>query len=338
MSEDEPIDNEQRSAATEKPASKDRSLLYMAIILGSIILVMGYLALFVDDPSSLFKKNKQIEPVVSDEGSLNETESMSDEEVKKSLTKFIEAFYYDQRRGYFHPPSYFAVITQTFYIYHNLTHERLKDLYWQRQGDLANFSRNWIVSSLDFERRDSRIIATYWAKESYFKKSTSEQVSGLIKYELVINDEGKIVSMKEIETKNMQVFKVQRDSTTDLNLPAEGGTTEPGAAGSDKVYDLSQVEVQPEFSGGKAEFAKYVGVNLKYPVLARQNNVQGKVILSFIIEKDGQITDVKVKQGIGSGCDEEAVRVMRNSPKWRPGLVNEEPVRTFYMLPITFQY
>ena len=118
---------------------KDRSLLYMGIVLGVIILVMGYLTLFVDDPWALFKKEKAPVAVVEDGDSsslLDESSSMSDDEVRKSLTKFIEAFYYDQRRGYFDPPSYFANITETFYNYHNLTHQRLKDLYWKKMEDM----------------------------------------------------------------------------------------------------------------------------------------------------------------------------------------------------------
>ncbi|MGV3510339.1 MAG: energy transducer TonB [Sphingobacteriaceae bacterium] len=335
--DNKPLDSEKDAAEETAPVYKDRSLLYMGLVLGVIIAIMGYLTLFVDDPSKLFNKKEQIETVIDEKPSiLNESESMSEDEVRKTLTKFIEAFYNDQRRGYFDPPSYFANITETFYIYHNLTHKRLKEIYWKRLENMENFKRNWIVSTLDFDRVDSRIIATYWAKESYLRRSLSENYSALVKYEMIIDENGKIVSLKEVEIKNVEIQKLQPDSLalSENVLPTD---EQSSSSTTDKLYDQSLVEVAPEFPGGPKEFAKYISSNLKYPATAKQNNVQGKVYLSFIVEKDGQLTDIKVKQGIGSGCDEEAIRLLKNSPKWRPGFIKDSPVRTYFVLPITFQ-
>jgi len=320
----------------EVPVYKDRSLIYMGIVLGIVMAVMGYLTLFVDDPSKFFTKKQKIETVIDDKSILDESESMSDEEVRSSLIKFIEAFYYDQRRGYFDPPSYFSNITQTFYIYHNLTHKRLKEIYWKRMEDMDNFKRTWIVSTLDFDRVDSRIVATYWTNESYIRRSLNDNYSAQVKYEMIIDKTGKIVSLREAEIKNVTIQKRQPDSL----MANENVITVPESASNtsdNKLYDFSLVDVVPEFVGGQKEFVKYVSSAIKYPPIARQNNIQGKVYLSFIVEKDGQINDVKVKQGIGGGCDEEALRILRNSPKWKPGLIKDVPVRTFYLLPITFQ-
>ncbi|MGX5688419.1 energy transducer TonB [Arcticibacter tournemirensis] len=323
----------------EVPVYKDRSLLYMGIGLGLLILIMGYLTLFVDDPWKIFRKDEVPEKVL-DEGNssiLNKSESMSDEEVRASLVKFIEAFYYDQRKGYFDPPSYFAKITVTFYNYHNLNYQRLKDIYWKRLADMHNFSRNWVVSSLDFERKDSKIIASYWTKESYFKPSVREQYSADIKYEMIIDEEGKIESLRDIEVRNEVVNKVAPDSAL---LNTELIEASPAVVSQDadsKVYDMNLVESAPEFNGGQRELNKYISNNIKYPAAARQNNIQGKVYLSFIVEKDGSINDIKVKQGIGSGCDEEAIRVLRSSPKWKPGMIKGSAVRTYCILPVTFQ-
>ncbi|KAA8475547.1 TonB family protein [Arcticibacter tournemirensis] len=323
----------------EVPVYKDRSLLYMGIGLGLLILIMGYLTLFVDDPWKIFRKDEVPEKVL-DEGNssiLNKSESMSDEEVRASLVKFIEAFYYDQRKGYFDPPSYFAKITVTFYNYHNLNYQRLKDIYWKRLADMHNFSRNWVVSSLDFERKDSKIIASYWTKESYFKPSVREQYSADIKYEMIIDEEGKIESLRDIEVRNEVANKVAPDSAL---LNTELIEASPAVVSQDadsKVYDMNLVESAPEFNGGQRELNKYISNNIKYPAAARQNNIQGKVYLSFIVEKDGSINDIKVKQGIGSGCDEEAIRVLRSSPKWKPGMIKGSAVRTYCILPVTFQ-
>ncbi|WP_207429566.1 energy transducer TonB [Pedobacter sp. SYSU D00535] len=322
---------------------KDRSLLYMGVVLGLIILVMGYLTLFVDDPWKIFKKEERPTTVVEDSSGslLDESSSMSDVEVRTSLTKFIEAFYYDQRRGYFDPPSYFANITETFHNYHNLTHSRLRDIYWKRLEDMQNLRRVWVVSSLDFKREGEKLIATYWAKESYFRPSLRQQYSALVKYEMVINEQGKIISLKDVDVKNEEIFQVAPDTTAVEESPASPGSLEPSANDpqntENKIFDASVVDVQPEFQGGQKELVRYISTNLRYPVAAKQNNIQGKVYVAFVVEKDGQITEVKVRQGIGSGADEEAVRLIRNSPKWKPGVLKGSPVRTYNVLPITFQ-
>lgn len=335
--ENTPFDPEEKKNINEEPVYKDRSLLYMALTLGVVIAVMGYLTLFVEDPSKLFRKKSATQLSVKEKSSiLNESESMSDEQVRSTLIKFIEAFYYDQRRGYFDPPSYFANITETFYNYHNLTHKRLKEIYWKRREDMENFRRNWIVSTLDFDRSGSRIIATYWARESYFRPSLNQNYSALIKYELIIDEMGKIVSLREAEIKDVEIQKVVPDSSFVGPEPAPATDPQPSSS-TDKVYDYSLVDVVPEFPGGQRELSKYLSGNLKYPATAKQNNIDGKVYLSFIVEKDGQLTDIRVKQGIGGGCDEEAVRLLRNSPRWKPGVLKEMPVRTFYVLPVNCQ-
>ncbi|MFM7852616.1 MAG: TonB family protein [Flammeovirgaceae bacterium] len=89
--------------------------------------------------------------------------------------------------------------------------------------------------------------------------------------------------------------------------------------------------------GGMASFYKYVGKNLRYPKLARRMGVEGKVFVQFIIEKDGSISNPIVFKGIGAGCDEEALRLIRESPKWNPGTQRGKPVRQRYTLPIIFK-
>ena len=79
------------------------------------------------------------------------------------------------------------------------------------------------------------------------------------------------------------------------------------------------VEENPEFPGGPAKLLEYVQKNLKYPMMARESDIQGKVFVGFVVEKDGSISNVKVLRGIGGGCDEEAVRVVQSLPKFKPG-------------------
>jgi protein TonB len=110
---------------------------------------------------------------------------------------------------------------------------------------------------------------------------------------------------------------------------------EPEEEETQQIFTI--VENQPEPVGGISAFYEYVGKNLKYPNLARRNNIEGRVFIQFVVEKDGSLTDVKVLKGIGGGCDEEAVRIISNAPKWKPGKQRGRPVRVQMILPILFK-
>lgn len=96
------------------------------------------------------------------------------------------------------------------------------------------------------------------------------------------------------------------------------------------------VELQPSFPGGEREMYNFLAQNLQYPAAATRANVQGRVTLQFIIEKDGTVSNPKVLKGIGFGADEEAVRVVSSMPKWNPGVQNGRNVRVYYTIPIMF--
>lgn len=89
--------------------------------------------------------------------------------------------------------------------------------------------------------------------------------------------------------------------------------------------------------GGMSAFYEYVGKKIKYPAQARRMNIEGRVFVEFVIEKDGSITDVKAIKGIGAGCDEEAERILQMAPKWKPGKQRGKPVRQKMVLPIMFK-
>lgn len=96
-------------------------------------------------------------------------------------------------------------------------------------------------------------------------------------------------------------------------------------------------EEQPEFQGGIEKFYKFLSKNIEYPKQARRLGIEGKVYMSFVVDKDGSLSEVKVTKGIGYGCDEEAVRVIKASPKWKPGKQRFKPVRVRMSLPIYFK-
>jgi protein TonB len=98
-----------------------------------------------------------------------------------------------------------------------------------------------------------------------------------------------------------------------------------------KIYDINELDVKPEFPGGMNEFYKFVGKNYQPPL---GKNLSGKIYVSIVIEKDGSLADLKVLRDIGYGAGKEAIRVLLLSPKWVPGELNFKKVRSSYILPI----
>ncbi|TAF67231.1 MAG: energy transducer TonB [Cytophagales bacterium] len=108
-------------------------------------------------------------------------------------------------------------------------------------------------------------------------------------------------------------------------------------AQDDKVYSESEVEEKPEFPGGMVKYYEYIQEEMNYPVEARNMGLQGKVKVGFVIDKNGQVTDVKVIQGIGGACDEEAMRLFKQSPKWTPGKKQGKPVKVAMTFNVNFK-
>ncbi|NLA61875.1 MAG: energy transducer TonB, partial [Bacteroidales bacterium] len=97
------------------------------------------------------------------------------------------------------------------------------------------------------------------------------------------------------------------------------------------------VEQQPEFPGGMSALMKFLGDNIKYPVIAQENGIQGRVITNFVVERDGSITDVNVVRGQDPSLDKEAVRVIQTMPRWKPGQQRGKAVRVRFTLPVVFR-
>ncbi|MCC9072042.1 M56 family metallopeptidase [Flavobacterium sp. F-65] len=103
------------------------------------------------------------------------------------------------------------------------------------------------------------------------------------------------------------------------------------------LTDSTQDTTQPEYPGGMTEFYKFVGKNFKIPQEATKNKVSGKVLINFFVEKDGSLSEYKIANDLGYGLGDEVIRVLKLSPKWKPGTLNNEPARVMYTLPITVQ-
>ena len=101
------------------------------------------------------------------------------------------------------------------------------------------------------------------------------------------------------------------------------------------VYQI--VEQMPEFPNGQEALMLYIAKQVKYPAEAKKAGAQGRVFIGFIVEPDGSLSDIKVLRGIGYGCDEEALRVVKSMPKWQPGMHRGKAVRVQYLVPVNFK-
>ena len=97
------------------------------------------------------------------------------------------------------------------------------------------------------------------------------------------------------------------------------------------------VEDMPEFPGGELALRQWISNNVKYPVIAAENGVQGRVYVTFVVDRDGSITNARIARGVDPSLDQEALRVVNNLPKWKPGKQRGKPVRVSYTVPINFQ-
>jgi protein TonB len=144
-------------------------------------------------------------------------------------------------------------------------------------------------------------------------------------------------TVKELEVADPGQKTLKGDPNADIKIDEPVGNSDvKQVTEEDPNKIFTAVEKEPNFPGGEEAFRNYLGKNIHYPAIAKENNVQGKVFLSFVVERNGALTDIKVVRGIGSGCDDEAMRVLKNSPKWTPGIQNGRPVRVAYTIPVSF--
>ncbi len=104
----------------------------------------------------------------------------------------------------------------------------------------------------------------------------------------------------------------------------------------DEQEIFTVVESMPEFPGGPQAMMEYIARNIRYPAMARESGIQGRVFVNFVVERDGSVTNVRVLRGIGGGCDEEAIRVVEAMPNWTPGRQRGQAVRVSFNLPVRF--
>ena len=184
--------------------------------------------------------------------------------------------------------------------------------------DFSDMSNNF--SLILTKKRIKMITKHEKAKGFWWKLLATLPVLALL---LIVNARASAQQMKKTDE---TVYEFSTKDITDIKIKI---------VDNDSIYQI--VEVMPEFPGGTEKFMEYLSGNIKYPEEAKEKGISGRVFIQFVVEKDGSVSNVKVAKGIGKECDDEAVRVVKAMPKWKPGLMKGKPVRVNYMLPVNFK-
>ena len=180
-------------------------------------------------------------------------------------------------------------------------------------------------------------------KEIPVARETQKFTAPVIKKDELVKEENQVKQMDQLDAKVAVGTKDEegvKDRTveavrSDIAVAAPPPPPAPKPEVSNKVFDV--VEEMPSFPGGQAALMSFLSSNIKYPVVAQENGVQGRVIVGFVVERDGSITDVKVMRSVDPSLDREAQRVVRAMPRWKPGKQNGSAVRVKYTVPVVFR-
>ena len=180
-------------------------------------------------------------------------------------------------------------------------------------------------------------------KEIPVARETQKFTAPVIKKDELVKEENQVKQMDQLDAKVAVGTKDEegvKDRTveavrSDIAVAAPPPPPAPKPEVSNKVFDA--VEEMPSFPGGQAALMSFLSSNIKYPVVAQENGVQGRVIVGFVVERDGSITDVKVMRSVDPSLDREAQRVVRAMPRWKPGKQNGSAVRVKYTVPVVFR-
>lgn len=180
-------------------------------------------------------------------------------------------------------------------------------------------------------------------KEIPVARETQKFTAPVIKKDELVKEENQVKQMDKLDdkvavgTENKEGVKDRTIEAVrnDIAVAAPPPPPAPKPEVATKVFDV--VEEMPSFPGGQGALMSYLASNIKYPVVAQENGVQGRVIVSFVVERDGSISDVKVARSVDPSLDREAQRVVKSMPRWKPGKQNGSVVRVKYNVPVVFR-
>ena len=142
----------------------------------------------------------------------------------------------------------------------------------------------------------------------------------------IVTDDTKI-------NENLEIM--DSEATKETKVEVAQIVTEEKEAVEEEIFVV--VENMPEFPGGEMALRKYINTAIKYPTIAQENGIQGKVFINFVVDRDGSISNAKIARGVDPSIDKEALRVVMSLPKWKPGMQRGKTVRVSYTVPISFQ-
>ena len=180
-------------------------------------------------------------------------------------------------------------------------------------------------------------------KEIPVARETQKFTAPVIKKDELVKEENQVKQMDQLDdkvavgTENKEGVKDRTVEAVrnDIAVAAPPPPPAPKPEVSNKVFDV--VEEMPSFPGGTGALMSFLSSNIKYPVVAQENGVQGRVIVGFVVERDGSITDVRVMRSVDPSLDREAQRVVKAMPRWKPGKQNGSAVRVKYTVPVVFR-
>ena len=171
-------------------------------------------------------------------------------------------------------------------------------------------------------------------------RSSIKFVAPVIKKDDEVNPEDMMKTQDEIMSSKVAVGfanVIGNDETAEVLRHKEVLVTEPVKPKAEENVIFEVVEQMPTFPGGMSALMQYLSKNIKYPPVAEENGIQGRVICTFVVERDGSVSDIRIAKGVDPSLDKEAIRVVSAMPKWIPGRQNGQSVRVKYTLPVTFR-
>ena len=178
-------------------------------------------------------------------------------------------------------------------------------------------------------------------KEIPVARETQKFVAPVIKKDELVKETNQMKQMDQLDAKiavGTETHEGAKDRTIEAvrnDIAVATPPPAPKAEVTQKVFDV--VEVMPSFPGGQGALIQYLNSHVKYPVVAQENGIQGRVTISFVVERDGSITDVKVARSVDPSLDKEAARVVSSMPRWTPGKQNGSAVRVKFNVPVVFK-
>jgi len=220
----------------------------------------------------------------------------------------------------------------------------------QRAAEMAMLESAASSDTITFTLPEDKTMLAMKMKKEKGTKESSQTAA------VIVNEDAEVLNQDELNatSKAAEITEAQpaeeiavmkeeaKVSAVQKAIPAPSGKNAKSAtkSGINEAEDspvFTLVEEMPSFPGGDAERNKFLAENIVYPQLAMESGIQGTVYMSFIVNTDGKIADVKIIRGIGGGCDEEALRVVKLMPNWKPGRQNGKTVRTLFNMPVYFK-